>query len=184
MYRSFSSEPFMHAIRLFRIASVVAASIALAGCILSQGALFDSADAITPVAQGVYKEMARGESNAFEEVATVNVAIDGKTYNVSSEDGREPAIFTMHDGGNGLIITQIAEDGEAGYALLRIENGEVLHWAAACDVASDIGVLADFPGVEDGEGNCMIPDRDTLIAFMTAYASKAEPDYKYVPVAQ
>ena len=57
-------------------------------------------------------------------------------------------------------------------------------WAAACDVASDIGVLADFPGVEDGEGNCMIPDRDTLIAFMTAYASKAEPDYKYVPVAQ
>ena len=149
MYRSFSSEPFMHAIRLFRIASVVAASIALAGCILSQGALFDSADAITPVAQGVYKEMARGESNAFEEVATVNVAIDGKTYNVSSEDGREPAIFTMHDGGNGLIITQIADRFSGQRTALMAEAAHVVPPIGAQGLNMSLGDLTALMDLAD-----------------------------------
>ncbi|MCB1481162.1 MAG: hypothetical protein KDJ55_04150 [Rhodobiaceae bacterium] len=174
----------MHAISVFRIVPVFVAAIALAGCILSQDALFDVAEAITPVAEGRYQEMARGENNEFETVATVTVTINGNVYTATGDDDRDPAMFTMYDGGNGLIITMVVEDGEAGYALLRAVDGELLHWAATCEVAGEIGILADFPGVEDNEGNCIMPERDTLIAFMTAYAAKVEPDYKYVPVAQ
>lgn len=174
----------MHTIPVFRVLPVVLAAAALAGCIISKGALFDTADAITPVPEGLYHEMARGEGNEFEAVAMVTVSISGKTYTIKGDDDRDPATVTMYDGGNGLIVTMVADAEEAGYAILRAENGEYLHWATTCDAAAEVGILADFPGIEDGEGNCVMPDRETLVAFMAAYAEKVEPDYKYVPIAQ
>lgn len=169
----------MQTVRVFRLVPLLFAALLLAGCIVSESPLFDAEHGITPIAAGRYDELMRGDDGGFEQVDTVTLAVEGNVYTLNGDDGRNPVHFTMHDAGKGLIVAMTVEDGEAGYALLRAEDGEILHWAAVCEVASKLGIVEDHPGVEDDGLNCTIRDRETLVSLMRDYASHAQPDYRY-----
>lgn len=169
---------------VLRSLAVATFSLVLTACIISPQALFDEASAITPLATGSYEEQVRDSDGGFFAEAIVTLERDGLVYTLTGDDGRDPVSFTLHDGDDGLIIAMAVEEGEAGYAILRIDGDQILHWASVCEVAADEGVLADFPAIEDDGLSCTIPDLATLTAFMTAYAGKLPPDYTFVAISQ
>lgn len=169
---------------LIRFALVGAACLFVSGCILSPAPLFDEADAVTPLTPGKYTERSRQEDGSFRDEAVVTLALNGKVYALSGDDERDPVNFTLHDGGNGLLIAMAIEEGEGGYAIVRAEGEEIVNWASVCEVADDLGVLANYPGIENDGLSCSVPDAGTLKAFLTDYAAAAKPDFRYVPAVQ
>ncbi|MFN0262826.1 hypothetical protein ACKTEK_03010 [Tepidamorphus sp. 3E244] len=174
-------RPLVHRLPVL-FAAVLA--LFLSGCILSEGPLFDTADAVTPLEPGRYEARERADDGTFKPTGkAVTLTLAGTTYTMS-EEGQDPVPFTLYEEADGLFVAMAhdPDEPEAGYAPLRIEGGEIVFWAAVCEVAEDNGVLANYPQIENDGLSCTLPDKDTLVAFLGAYAATAQPDFRYVLV--
>ena len=174
-----------------RLASLVRAVLAgvagllLCGCILSPEPLLDAASAVTPLSAGTYQAMARQDDGTFApEEDNVQIELNGNVYTMI--EGEDRLDFTLHEAPGGLLIgmTTDKDTSETGYAVLRLDCKEIVFWAAVCEVAEDGGIVEKYPGIETDGLSCTIPDRDTLVAFLSDYAAVAQADFRYVPLGR
>jgi hypothetical protein len=170
----------------WRVSAVlIALAIGLAGCIVSKGALFDPATAVTPLHAGSYLRQEYVVGNWLTK-ETGALGIEGKTYVwTTNPDSDVPILgrkFTIHDIGGGLFAGMAeASDSDDqydhGYDLIEPEKNGLLQYDVRCDSVMRLLV----PGLTQSTHlYCLVTGTSNLNAVLRAYAKRSFPKYRYV----
>jgi hypothetical protein len=149
------------AITRLRLASALAAALALAGCMTSQAPLFPQTSAIWPLGAGGRYAAYEKKAGRYVRDETFTLKRDGGGYDYVNEKGLITPL-TLHPLGPGLFAVQAkAEDGHYDYARLRIAGAVAYLEIADCSkqyprVLAALGVARGEGALANVKGDCVL----------------------------
>jgi hypothetical protein len=171
--------------RAGRVAAVIVAALASAGCVLSEQPLFEPTQAVTPTPAGRYEQQDMRDGR-WVTIGAGTLRLSGRGYEWKPDGETMAPQFTVYEAGSDYfaLYAAITESGKTRhyYSLVRPTPEGYLYFQPLC---SDFRKLNLRPGLRPTKiagGDCYFDDSAALAAALVAYAKAMPPEFRYVRV--
>jgi hypothetical protein len=164
-----------------RIALLAALTLALGGCLVSEGSLIGPGEAAFPLPDRASAERFKvGENKGWEHDTNESAYRSGAGYIVTHEDGDEMELVLKRIAQNTFIAQTKSGDGGYMYGLLVFQGTTIYEYAIDCDDFSP-AELQRYGLVKKDDSDCTVTSAQGLAAGYLAQLKKGRnPSGSYV----